>query len=124
MLPHVDISRACGEMWSVVVCCAPASESIKESCFETSYGTVMPVFIHRGHPRDAVPAPILHDPRNQVSVAGNEQHHRSPYRCVAAALPTLFTRAECQKVLAVGPPAGCHRKRPRPGIRDVWCPLC
>ena len=109
MLPHVDISRACGETWSVVVCHALVSESIKENCFETSYRTVMPIFIHRGCPRDAVPAPILHDPRNQVSVAGNELHHHGPYRCVAA--PTLCTRAKCQKVPAMHPPAGHHQAR-------------
>ena len=120
----MDISRACGGMWSVVFCHTPASESINMSCFETFSGAVMLVFIRRGRPHNTVPAPVLHDPSNPVSMAGNELHHRGPCRCVAAAPPTRCTRAGCPKVWAMDPPAGCHCKWPRPGVRDVRHPQC
>ena len=123
-LPHVDISRVCGGTWSVVVFRAPASESIDASCFETSSGVRMLIFVCRGCPHDAVPAPTLHDPRNLVSVVGNEPRPHGPCRCVTAAPPTWCARAGGPKVQAMGPPAGCHCKRPRPGARDVRHPQC
>ena len=123
-LLHVDISRACVGTWSVVVFHAPASESIDMSHFKTSSGIGMLIFVCRGHPHDALPAPTLHDPRNPVSVAGNELHPCGPCRCVTAAPPTWCTRARGPKVQAMGPPAGHHHKWPRPGAQDVGCPRC
>ena len=70
-----------------MVCgCLPAlaSESIDVSHFETSSGIGMLIFIHQGHPCNAVPAPALHDPRNPVSVVGNEPR---PYSPVDVSLP-------------------------------------
>ena len=98
--------------------------SVDVSHFETSSGVGMLIFTCRGHPHDAVPAPTLHNPRNLVSVVDNGPHPRGPCRCVAAAPPTRCTRAGGPNVWAMGPPAGCYHKWPRPGTQDVghlWC---
>ena len=120
-LLHVGTSKVCGGMQSMNVHPKLASGSDDASHFRTSSGTGMLVFTcfaqSWGRPHGTVLLPTPDGPRNLASVAGNGLHHRGPCRCVAVARPALYTKGDCLKAWAMGPPAIHHHTLPTWGTQ-------
>ena len=51
-------------------------------------------------------------------MVGNGPHHRGPCRYVYVARPAPYTKGNCLKVWAVGPPTMRHHRPPMRGTRD------